>query len=93
MTRKARPGELNYALVDRYTAAHAAVGFILGAGRISVPKVAAFAVAWEVAERPLKDAFPELFPSQTQDSLQNATGDAISMVLGRLLWSWLEPRA
>ena len=91
-TAPAKRGELNYALADRYTAAHGAVGFILGAGRFSLPAAVAFAVGWEFLERPLKDNFPNLFPSGTQDSAQNAAGDAVAMVGGFLLWRFLFPQ-
>lgn len=92
-TTQAKPGELNYALVDRYTAAHGAWGFLLAAGRIPLGYTIAFAVGWELLERPLKDAFPKLFPYRTQDSFQNAAGDALAMVAGWFVWKKLfEPQ-
>jgi hypothetical protein len=91
-TRKALPGEINYALVDRFTIAHGAVGFTLGAARVPLPYAIAIAIGWELVENPLKRNFPGLFPSKTQDSLQNATGDALAMVAGWLAWRSLSSR-
>ena len=85
--RAALPGEINYEPIDRFTAAHAAVGFVMGAARVPMPLVITAAVGWEIIERPLKRAHSSLFPSQTQDSFQNATVDALAMILGRYLWS------
>lgn len=84
--RKALPGEVNYEPIDRFTAAHAAVGFIMGAARVPMPLVVTAAIGWEVIERPLKRRHPSLFPSQTQDSLANATFDTLAMIAGRYLW-------
>lgn len=88
-TRAALPGEINYEPLDRYTAAHAAFGFLMGAARVPLPLAAAAAVGWEIVERPLKRAHPSLFPSGTQDSLANATVDALAMVAGWYLWKWM----
>ena len=77
---------INYAPVDRYTIAHFAAGEIMGAARLPFWAVALVAVSWELLERPMKDAHPTLFPRQTQDSLANATFDALAMVGG--WWSF-----
>lgn len=78
--------EINIAPVDRFTLAHGAIGLLAAAARIPLPWLAAGAVAWEVAERPLKEVLPKLFPRQTQDSFENASVDALAMVGGWLLW-------
>lgn len=82
----AKPGEINYPLVDRFTAVHGAVGFALGAARLSFPSILAVAVGWELLERPLKENLPGLFPRRSQDSFQNALGDAVAMLVGWKIW-------
>lgn len=73
-------GGINQAAFDRFTIAHFAIGVTMGVA--GVPRLAALAVAigWEIVERPLKRNFREAFPSQ--DSLQNATVDALAMTAG-----------
>jgi hypothetical protein len=91
MTRLARPGEVNYALVDQWTLAHAAIGVLLGSQGLSPRQALVVGAAWEIAERPLKDAFPAMFPSETQDSLRNAVGDALAMAAGAWLFQYVTP--
>jgi hypothetical protein len=78
----AQPGAINYELVDRFTLVHGAVGFVLGAARLPLPYVALTAIAWELIERPLKAHHGHLFPRGSQDSFQNAAGDALAMLVG-----------
>ena len=84
--REAVAGEINYPAVDRFTAAHYAWGVILGAARLPWWGAAIFAVGWEFVERPLKRAMPKAFPHSTQDTIANATGDAIAMMAGYGTW-------
>ena len=88
-TRKALPGEINYEPVDKYTLAHFAAGELMGAARLPLWMVVTIAVGWELAERPLKDAYPSLFPSQSQDSTMNATFDALAMIAGWVVFKSL----
>jgi len=92
----ARPGEINYDLVDRFTLIHGAVGFVMGSVRVPLPLVALAAIGWELIERPLKRQHPTLFPRRSQDSFQNAVGDALAMMTGYLiqqkLWASLDAR-
>jgi len=75
-------GGINQTAFDRFTIAHFAMGVAMGVA--GVPRLAALTVAigWEIAERPLKRNFREAFPNPSQDSLQNATVDALAMTAG-----------
>lgn len=84
--RRALPGEINYPPVDRFTLAHLAVGFLLGAVRLPPWAIVPVATGWEVAERPLKENFPGLFPHRTQDTFANAAVDALAMIGGYYIW-------
>jgi len=84
--RKAKKGEINGDLFDRFTLAHFGVGVGLG-GLTPMPLwgVALVAVGWEVIENPLKDAAPDAFPNPTHDSLGNSVVDAGAMMAGAVL--------
>jgi hypothetical protein len=88
----ALPGHINHAVVDRYTAAHLAVGVLMGAARVPWWGATGAAVGWEIAERPLKRKFPKIFPHATQDTPANMIGDAVAMVGGWVLWQVLARR-
>ena len=87
--RAAEPGEINHAVVDRFTIAHFAVGVLMGAGRMPWWGALAIAVGWELVERPLKRSAPQIFPHATQDTVQNAVGDAVAMMAGWVSWQVL----
>lgn len=89
--RTARPGEINYPAIDRFTLAHYAWGVILGASRFPLWGALAFAVGWEIIERPLKRRLPRIFPHGTQDTVPNMIGDASAMLLGWATWRVLPP--
>jgi len=89
--RTAYPGEINYPPLDRFTAAHYAVGVILGAARVPWWGALIFAVGWEIIERPIKRAAPRLFPHGTQDTVPNMICDALAMVGGYTTWQLLPP--
>ena len=80
----ARPGEVNYSLVDRFTLVHFAIGTVYGSIGFSFPVVAFLAILWELVENPLKINLPFIFPHPTADTLQNAIGDVCAVILG---WS------
>jgi hypothetical protein len=80
--RTAGPGEINYAFVDPYSLAHAAVGVMLGLLGVRLGPLLAIAVGWEVAEHVFKDLIPAVFPHPTQDTLANSTGDVLSALIG-----------
>jgi len=86
----ATPGQINYALFDRYTIAHGAVGVGLGVMRAKWWQALALTVAWELIETPIKRRFPGAFPYKTEDSLQNAIGDSIGVMAGWGAWKLLE---
>lgn len=80
--RTARPGEINFPAVDRFTLAHLGVGVLLGLIGLRWWAAAGTAIGWELIERPLKRRIPELFPHSTQDTLANAATDATAMMVG-----------
>jgi hypothetical protein len=83
--RRARPGEPNHGLVDRYTPWHVVWGGIMGmSGIVSWPVALGLSIAWEILEHPLKDHVPVLFPKSTQDTLANSAGDIAANMIG---WS------
>jgi hypothetical protein len=86
--RMARPGEINGDALDRFTLAHYAFGVLLGAGRAPWWSVPLVAVSWEALERPMKRAWPRVFPHSSQDSWPNMIGDALAVLFG-----WLTFRA
>lgn len=82
----ARKGEVNYHMFDRYTVAHFATGIGLGVMRLNWWQAAIFAIGWELIETPLKRAIPRAFPYSSEDTLANATGDALGMMAGWAIW-------
>lgn len=78
----ATPGAINGDPVDRFTLAHAGVGF--GYGLLKLPFVATvvLAIGWELLERPLKDRFPAMFPHASQDTAPNALLDSAAVLGG-----------
>ena len=78
-------GETNGDAFDRFTIAHAGFGALLGVLRVTPVTAAVIAVGWEFLERPLKDRFPQVFPNATQDTLQNAAGDVLGVLVGYAL--------
>lgn len=87
---RAKDGEVNYDLFDRYTVAHFAAGIGLGVARLKWWQALIFAVGWEIVETPLKRAIPGVFPYSSEDTLRNAAGDAIGMMAGWGVWRLLE---
>ncbi len=85
----ARRGFINGNPIDRFTLAHAAVGGVYGWFGLPWSAVVALAIGWELLERPIKDAVPELFPHPSQDTAENALLDAAAVIGG---W-WLVRRA
>ena len=83
-TRTARPGEVNYPVVDRFTLIHAGFGALLSIMGASRNQALAVAIGWELIERPLKRTMPQIFPHSTQDTIPNMAGDAIANYLGYL---------
>ena len=78
----AREGEVNFDFVDRFTFAHAAIGVGYALAGLSVVTALLLAVAWEIAENPLKVRFPAIFPHATRDTLRNAVGDVLAVAAG-----------
>jgi hypothetical protein len=80
--REALPGEVNGDALDRFTLAHAAAGVLMGLGRLPWWAALGLAIAWEVAENPLKDRFPGVFPHATHDRPCNAVADTCAVMAG-----------
>jgi len=82
----AEPGQINHALFDTYSLAHAAVGLILSVLGASFGTMLFITVGWELAERLLKDLVPFMFPHPTQDTLANSVGDVASALAAWYLY-------
>ncbi|HEY4394058.1 MAG TPA: hypothetical protein VGP64_08350 [Polyangia bacterium] len=80
--RMARPGEINYAPVDRYSLAHGLIGVAAGLAGFGFWQTVGIAVGWEILEHVLKNLVPALFAYPSQDTLVNSFGDVISTMLG-----------
>ena len=80
--RTARPGEINYPPVDRYSLAHGFIGVALGLAGFGFWQTAGIAVGWEILEHFLKNLVPAVFAYPSQDTLVNSFGDVISTLLG-----------
>lgn len=78
--RRARKGEHNYPLIDKYTTVHATVGACMALA--DAPPWMAFAATfiWEVAEPQLKAQMPQVFPKSTRDTPQNKIGDSVAFM-------------
>jgi hypothetical protein len=90
--RTAAPGEPNSAAVDKFTAAHIAVGAGFGLLRVPFLWTLAAAIGWELLERParvrynLYRAAPKFYSGQ--DTALNSTIDVAANMAG---W-WLGRR-
>lgn len=73
---------INHVAIDRFTAAHTAAGVIAGIAGVPFWATALGAVAWEIAERPLKQFIPRAFPHPSQDSAANSIVDALAVCAG-----------
>ena len=68
--------------MDVFTLGHLATGGALALMGVGPVGAAAFAIGWELLERPLKDALPEIFPHASQDVAVNALWDAAAVMGG-----------
>lgn len=82
--RMARPGEINYAPLDRYSLFHGLVGVAAGLVGLGFWQTFAVAVGWEIVEHILKNLVPSVFAYPSQDTLVNSIGDVLSTMVG---WS------
>lgn len=78
----ARPGEINYPPIDRYSLLHGLVGVAAAVMGLSFWSTLGIAVAWEVVEHVLKNIVPALFRYPSQDTLINSMGDVLSTLVG-----------
>lgn len=73
--------ETNVSPVDWFTLVHFAIG--LWAGQWFTPaQVGTTTIAFEIAERPAKERWPQLFPHPGQDSFANSATDVIAAWAG-----------
>ncbi len=77
--------EVNDPAVDRFTLGHAAVGFAYRRLGLGLGPAVFLALAWELAERPLKDRWPGAFPHPSQDSAENSLIDVAAVLGGWVL--------
>lgn len=80
--RQARPDEVNYNAIDRFTFVHLLIGgvyYFLGLGFIWTLFLALF---WELIENPLKANLRFLFPHATADTWINAIFDSLAVLIG-----------
>ncbi len=80
--RPAKPGEINYPMLDRFTFAHLAIGCVYSFLGFDFILVGLLAIGWELIENPIKANMPWMFPHGTSDTLQNAIGDVLAVLVG-----------
>jgi hypothetical protein len=73
---------INQGPIDVFTLGHLATGGALAIWGVKAPGAAAFAIGFELLERPLKDALPKFFPYASQDTAVNALWDAAAVMIG-----------
>lgn len=78
----AKPGEVNYDFVDRFTFVHFAIGVVYGWLGLSAIWTGVLAVGWELIENPLKAYAPVVFPHASRDRLRNSIGDTLAVMSG-----------
>jgi hypothetical protein len=78
----AKPGEVNYSTVDRFTLVHAGIGVAYELLGLSFLPTLLLAVAWELIENPFKAYLPWIFPHATHDTLRNSIGDSVALMIG-----------
>jgi hypothetical protein len=81
----AKPGEVNYGFVDRFTFVHFGIGVLYGYLTLGFGWVALLAVGWEVVEDQLKLRVPRVFPHATADTWKNSLGDVLAVLSGWVL--------
>lgn len=77
-------------ILSRYTLLYAGAGAGLRRWGFTWTEAAAVAIAWEVAQRPLKEAFPNVFPDSRGDTLTGATADVLAVLGGWWILGELE---
>lgn len=78
----AKKGEVNYHLIDRFTFVHFLIGVGYGLLGLNFLITLFLAIGWEIIEDFLKANLPFIFPHATGDTLKNAVGDGIAVILG-----------
>jgi hypothetical protein len=82
--RTARPGEINYPPLDRYSLCHGLIGVAAAMMGLSFWATLAIALGWEIVEHFMKNLVPALFSYPSQDTVINSVGDVLSTLIG---WS------
>ena len=78
----AKPGEVNYSTVDRFTLVHAGIGAAYELVGLGFVAALCLAIAWELLENPFKAWVPAVFPHATRDTLRNSVGDSVALMIG-----------
>ncbi len=85
MPRRAREGEVNAELFDRFTLVHFAAGGVAGAVGLPWWAIVIIGLGWELLEDPLKSLYPEVFPIATFDRKRNSFTDFLAFIGGASL--------
>lgn len=85
----AKPGEVNYPMIDRFTFVHFAIGIFYAIIGVSFGWTFVFVVLWELVENPVKVYMSFLFPHATADTLQNSVCDILASLAGWLCVRWI----
>lgn len=85
----ARPGDINWPLVDRFTFVHFTLGVLYAYLDFNFFTSFMLAIFWEVLENSLKAYVPMLFPHATADTWRNSLGDILAVCLGWILFAFL----
>lgn len=82
----ARPGEVNYPWMDRFTLIHFGIGVVYATFRLRLVSAVGLSIVWELIENPLKAYVPALFPHPSADSWKNSLSDTLAVTFGWLTY-------
>lgn len=78
-------GRPNEQFFDAFSLAHVTWGAIFELAGVPAPLAIGSSVAFELAENPMKRAWPSAFADDTPDAWQNSVGDVASFAAGYAL--------
>lgn len=76
---------INQAPLDEFTSAHAGFGVLFAYYGVPLWASVIVSLFFEHFENALKDAFPEAFPYDSQDSFENSIVDTLSLSIAHIL--------
>lgn len=79
---RAKPGEVNYGFVDRFTLVHFGIGLVYGLLHLHLGWALLLAIGWELVENILKARVAWIFPHATADTWKNSLGDVLAVMSG-----------